>query len=222
MHRCARRKFKFKIKAFFALIIILAIIISCLLYFRGNLINYVDKYADALITTKVVDIFNSSTTEALTGKMFQDKDNFYDIRYDNDGNVVLISSDMVVINALMREVAAISQREVNLLCEGDDVQVPYSSILGSVVIANYGGKYSLKLENIGNIQCNFRTTFESVGINQTLLCMYIDLFADISVMLPLCVKNIKVNNSMVVYQNLIVGKVPEFYFQNGIGNSLKL
>ncbi len=218
MCRCARRK----IKAVLAVIIILAIVISCLLYFRGNLVEYVDKYASALITTKVVDIFNSSTTEALTGEMFQDKDNFYDIRYDNDGNVALISGDMVVINALMRDVAAITQREVNLLCESDDVQVPYSSILGSVVIANYGGKYSLKLENVGNIQCNYRTTFESVGINQTLLCMYIDLFADISVMLPLCVKNVKVQNSMVVYQNLIVGKVPEFYFQNGMGNSLKL
>ncbi|MDE7071049.1 MAG: sporulation protein YunB [Clostridia bacterium] len=218
MCRCARRK----IKAVLAVIIILAIVISCLLYFRGNLVEYVDKYASALITTKVVDIFNSSTTEALTGEMFQDKDNFYEIRYDNDGNVALISGDMVVINALMRDVAAISQREVNLLCESDDVQVPYSSILGSVVIANYGGKYSLKLENVGNIQCNYRTTFESVGINQTLLCMYIDLFADISVMLPLCVKNVKVQNSMVVYQNLIVGKVPEFYFQNGMGNSLKL
>ena len=218
MCRCARRK----IKAVLAVIIILAIVISCLLYFRGKLVEYVDKYASALITTKVVDIFNSSTTEALTGEMFQDKDNFYDIRYDNDGNVALISGDMVVINALMRDVAAITQREVNLLCESDDVQVPYSSILGSVVIANYGGKYSLKLENVGNIQCNYRTTFESVGINQTLLCMYIDLFADISVMLPLSVKNVKVQNSMVVYQNLIVGKVPEFYFQNGMGNSLKL
>ncbi len=218
MCRCARRK----IKAVLAVIIILAIVISCLLYFRGNLVEYVDKYASALITTKVVDIFNSSTTEALTGEMFQDKDNFYDIRYDNDGNVALISGDMVVINALMRDVAAITQREVNLLCESDDVQVPYSSILGSVVIANYGGKYSLKLENVGNIQCNYRTTFESVGINQTLLCMYIDLFADISVMLPLSVKNVKVQNSMVVYQNLIVGKVPELYFQNGMGNSLKL
>ena len=152
MYRCARRKFKVVI----AFIIILVIVIFCFLYFRGNLIAYVDKYADALITTKVVDIFNSSTTEALTGEMFQDKDNFYDIRYDNDGNVALISGDMVVINALMRDVAAISQREVNLLCESDDVQVPYSSILGSVVIANYGGKYSLRLENLGNIQCNYR------------------------------------------------------------------
>ena len=218
MYRCARKKFK----AIFAFLIILAIVISCLLYFRGNLIAYVDKYTCALITTKVVDIFNSSTTEALTGEMFQDKDNFYDIRYDNNGNVALISGDMVVINALMRDVAAISQREVNILCEGDSIKVPYSSIFGSVVIANYGGKYSLKLENVGNIQCNYRTTFESVGINQTLLCMYIDLFADISIMLPLCVKNVKVQNSMVVYQNLIVGKVPEFYFQNGMGNSLKL
>lgn len=202
--------------------VILAMVISAFLYVRGNLIRYVEKYSNALITTRVVDIFNYSTTEALKGEMFLDKGNFYEIRYDKNGDVSLISGDMVVINALMRDVAAITQTEVNKLCESEDVQVPYTSVFGSLLIANYGGKYVLNLENVGNIQCNYRTTFESKGINQTLLCMYIDLFADISVMLPLHVENVKVQNSMVVYQNLIVGKVPQFYFENGFGSSLIL
>ncbi len=206
----------------FACMVILAMVISAFLYVRDNLIRYVEKYSNALITTRVVDIFNYSTTEALKGEMFLDKDNFYEIRYDKNGDVSLISGDMVVINALMRDVAAITQTEVNKLCESEDVQVPYTSVFGSLLIANYGGKYVLNLENVGNIQCNFRTTFESKGINQTLLCMYIDLFADISVMLPLHVENVKVQNSMVVYQNLIVGKVPQFYFENGFGSSLIL
>ena len=195
-----------------------AVVISSFLYFRDRLINYVEKYAEGLVTTRVVDIFNSSTTQALEGEWFQDKSNFYEIRYDADGNVALISSDMVVINALMRDVAAISQTNVNALCSEESIQVPYTSIFGSLLLANYGGKYTLNLELIGNIQCNFRTTFESQGVNQTLMCMYIDLFADISVMLPLYVKNIEVSNNMVVYQNLIVGKVPEFYFQYGLGS----
>ncbi len=202
--------------------VILAMVISAFFYVRGNLIRYVEKYSNALITTRVVDIFNYSTTEALKGEMFLDKGNFYEIRYDKNGDVSLISGDMVVINALMRDVAAITQTEVNKLCESEDVQVPYTSVFGSLLIANYGGKYVLNLENVGNIQCNYRTTFESKGINQTLLCMYIDLFADISVMLPLHVENVKVQNSMVVYQNLIVGKVPQFYFENGFGSSLIL
>ena len=206
----------------FACMVILAMVISAFLYVRDNLIRYVEKYSNALITTRVVDIFNYSTTEALKGEMFLDKDNFYEIRYDKNGDVSLISGDMVVINALMRDVAAITQTEVNKLCKSEDVQVPYTSVFGSLLIANYGGKYVLNLENVGNIQCNFRTTFESKGINQTLLCMYIDLFADISVMLPLHVENVKVQNSMVVYQNLIVGKVPQFYFENGFGSSLIL
>ena len=163
--------------------VILAMVISAFFYVRGNLIRYVEKYSNALITTRVVDIFNYSTTEALKGEMFLDKGNFYEIRYDKNGDVSLISGDMVVINALMRDVAAITQTEVNKLCESEDVQVPYTSVFGSLLIANYGGKYVLNLENVGNIQCNYRTTFESKGINQTLLCMYIDLFADISVML---------------------------------------
>lgn len=219
MRKCCRRR---RIKRLFAFAIISAIFISCLIYFRGNLINYVNKYSDALITSRVVDIFNASTTEALSGDMFQNKSNFYEIRYDDEGNVALISSDMVVVNALMRDVAAITQREVNKLCQDEDIKVPYSSIFGSQVLANYGGKYSLKLENTGNIQCNFRTTFESKGINQTLMCMYIDLFADVSVILPLHVENVKVQNSIVVYQNLIVGKIPQFYLENAPCNSLKL
>ena len=212
-----KRKYS-RFRRYLAFFISFSLVIASFLYFRSNLINYVEKYASSLITTRVVDVFNSSTTQALEGDMFQDKSNFYEIRYDSDGNVTLISTDMVVINALMRDVAAISQTNVNKLCAEENVEVPYSSILGSMLIANYGGKYELKMELLGNIQCNYRTTFESKGVNQTLMCMYIDLFADISVMLPLYVKNVKVSNNMVVYQNLIVGKVPEFYFQNGIGS----
>lgn len=207
-----------RVKRFLAFVISFAIVIASFFYFRSNLIAYAEKYADGLITTRVVDIFNSSTTQALEGDMFQDKSNFYEIRYDSEGNVALISTDMVVINALMRDVAAITQTNVNQLCASEDVQVPYSSIFGSILLGNYGKKYTFKLELLGNIQCNYRTTFEAKGINQTLMCMYIDLFADISIMLPLYVKNVKVQNNMVVYQNLIVGKVPDFYFQYGLGS----
>ena len=201
--------------------VILAVtFVAGFVYVRKNLIEYTDKYAKGLITTRVVDVLNNSTTQALEGEWFQDKSNFYEIRYDNEGNVTLISADIVVINALMRDVAAASQVNVNQMCKKEDVQVPYSSIFGSSLLANYGGKYTFNLELWGNIQCNYRTTFQSAGVNQTLMCMYIDLYVDISVMLPLHVENIKVENSMVVYQNLIVGKVPDFYFQSGNGLDL--
>ncbi len=214
--RRKRRKFK----AFVILAVIAVIFTAGFVYVRKNLIEYTNKYAAGLITTRVVDVLNNSTTQALEGEWFQDKSNFYEIRYDNEGNVTLISADMVVINALMRDVAAYSQTNVNQMCKKEDVQVPYSSVFGSSLLANYGGKYTFNLELLGNIQCNYRTTFQSAGVNQTLMCMYIDLYVDISVMLPLYVKNIEVQNSMVVYQNLIVGKVPDFYFDSGNGLDL--
>lgn len=214
-----RKKTK-KIKAFIILCVFIGIITACFLSFRQNLINYTEKYAKGLITTRVVDVLNNSTTQALEGEWFQDKSNFYEIRYDSEGNVTLISADMVVINALMRDVAAYSQTNVNQMCAKEDVEVPYSSIFGSVLLGNYGGKYTFNLELLGNIKCNYRTTFQSVGVNQTLLCMYIDLDVDISVMLPLYVDNVNVSTSMVVYQNLIVGKVPDFYFDSGNGLDL--
>lgn len=214
--RRKRRKFK----VFVILAVIAVIFTAGFVYVRKNLIEYTNKYAAGLITTRVVDVLNNSTTQALEGEWFQDKSNFYEIRYDNEGNVTLISADMVVINALMRDVAAYSQTNVNQMCKKEDVQVPYSSVFGSLLLANYGGKYTFNLELLGNIQCNYRTTFQSAGVNQTLMCMYIDLYVDISVMLPLYVKNIEVQNSMVVYQNLIVGKVPDFYFDSGNGLDL--
>lgn len=213
-----RRRTKFKVV--FTLIVLATVFVAGFVYVRNNLIEYTDKYAKGLITTRVVDVLNNSTTQALEGEWFQDKSNFYEIRYDSEGNVTLISADMVVINALMRDVAAASQVNVNQMCKKEDVQVPYSSIFGSSLLANYGGKYTFNLELLGNIQCNYRTTFQSAGVNQTLMCMYIDLYVDINVMLPLHVENVRVENSMVVYQNLIVGKVPDFYFQSGNGLNL--
>lgn len=209
-----RRKKSAKIKALFAFVLIIVIVVFSFVYFRGNLIDYTQKYTSALITTKVVDALNLSTTQAIEGDFYQDKSNFYEIRYDEQGNVTLISANVVIINKLLNDVSEYSQINVNTLCENDDIQVPYSSIFGSVLLANYGKKYTFNLELIGNIQCDYFTTFESAGINQTLLSMHIDLKVDISVLLPLHVENIRVENTMIVYQNLIVGEVPDFYFES--------
>ena len=59
--------------------------------------------------------------------------------------------------------------------------------------------------------CDFVSFFQSAGINQTLHKIYIDVYADVSIVTPIDQPTIQVKAEILVCENLIVGKIPQTY-----------
>ena len=59
--------------------------------------------------------------------------------------------------------------------------------------------------------CDFVSIFQSAGINQTLHKIYIDVYADVSIVTPIDQPTIQVKAEVLVCENLIVGKIPQNY-----------
>ena len=59
--------------------------------------------------------------------------------------------------------------------------------------------------------CDFVSFFQSAGINQTLHKIYIDVYADVSIVTPIDQPTIQVKAEVLVCENLIVGKIPQTY-----------
>ena len=68
---------------------------------------------------------------------------------------------------------------------------------------------------IGSVITSFSSSFESAGINQTKHSLYIDANITISVILALTTKHVDFVTQVLICENIIVGKVPEFYFSAG-------
>ena len=73
------------------------------------------------------------------------------------------------------------------------------------------------------MSCDFTSTFESVGINQTKHSIYLNVIADISIVMPSRTENFAVPTEILVGESVIVGQVPDAYLQSDIfGSKLNL
>ena len=73
------------------------------------------------------------------------------------------------------------------------------------------------------VSCDYSSTFDSVGINQTKHSIYLNVIADISIVMPSRTENFAVATEILIGESVLVGQVPDAYLQSDIfGNKPNL
>ena len=70
------------------------------------------------------------------------------------------------------------------------------------------------------IGSSFDSKFVSVGINNTLHKIYLTISARVDMNLPIKKQTINVKQQILLCESVIVGKVPNVYFDNGISDKV--
>lgn len=206
--KLSKRKWVASCLAFIA--IILFIVMVCIA--RVNFIEFVDEYTSANIYVELINNLNIATSKTLAkNEIYQDYNNFVDIQKDNDGNVSYIHTNMLLANILLCDVIEQTQQSITSLCQNKVFQVPANAMTGSMLLAQFGKHIEVELTPIGNVDCDFASRFDQAGINQTKHSLYIDITAHVQMILPLYVRDVEIKTSFMICENIIVGKVPEFY-----------
>lgn len=202
-----------KAKICIAVIVILMTVIAGLFYFRGNVVPLVTDTAYNTVWSKTVEALNTAYMKTTEDIDAADYDNFVNIERDNDGNVEMLSVNMLYVNLVMSNISTIIQTEMTSLLF-DGVNVPLGAFSGIVLLGERGYDVNLEIMTVGLAECSFRTEFESVGVNQVLHSLYIDIVAYAQVILPLESSNVECRTSLLLAENVIVGDVPQFVIQN--------
>ena len=66
----------------------------------------------------------------------------------------------------------------------------------------------------GNIINNIRTEVKNYGLNNALITAYLDLNIECSIILPITIKKVEVNQTIVLGTRIIQGKIPNYYVSN--------
>ncbi|MDE6551204.1 MAG: sporulation protein YunB [Clostridia bacterium] len=209
--RSLRKKKSVKIIA----ILLTISLLLCGLFFYAN--YHATQIIEQLTSATIRQLINDKINEALdmlVSSYSVDYNQYFTVKYGSDGIVSLISADTVKINKLMSQYSTLIQQRVASV-KDDDVSVPALAFSGWALIANLGTPVRLKIEAVGSAPCNYRTEFKEVGINQTLHSIYIDVEAGVDIVLPVNDIRIVEKSSVLVCENVIVGKVPDFYL-NGL------
>ncbi len=141
---------------------------------------------------------------------------------NENGDIVSFSANALKINKIARDTASISQSNLkNLSLNG--IPIPLGALTGIEAFAGLGPSISFRIIPVSSVSCAFSSTFDSVGINQTKHSIYLNVIADISIVMPARTKNFAVTTQILVGESVIVGHVPDTFLQSDIfGNKPQL
>ncbi len=165
--------------------------------------------------SKILNIAYSSLGDCLKDK--SELENVVIIERDKDDNINYISSNTYKLNLLATTLAQNFKDSFNKSFSGG-VSVPVGAFTGISLFSGIGKNVKMNLIVITNVKCEFYTEFKEAGINQTrhVLKLFVIPTANIVTHKKSIVKTEKIE--VILYDNLIIGKVPSTYLNGKILN----
>lgn len=197
-----------KITAIISTLFILSILIGSFIYVDTSLRPTIKVLAE----TKAVELANRSINKAVA-EIVKDKINYSDLmntKIDNEGKITMIESNTVMMNKIASDVALKIQEELKQV-KTTTAYIPIGTALGSPILARYGPQIKVTIEPIGTVSVNFKTDFESAGINQTRHRIYLEAKTQVKVVIPLTTDTKEVKAQIPICETVIVGDVPNSY-----------
>lgn len=144
------------------------------------------------------------------------------VERDENGAILAITSNAFQINRIARDTAYMSQQNLMKMSEGG-VSVPLGALTGIEVLAGFGPQLNVSIIPISNVECRFSSQFEEAGINQTKHSIYLEVIADISIIMPSGTSNFASLTEVLICESVLIGTVPDTYLQTDIfGNGYDL
>lgn len=154
---------------------------------------------------------NKAITDQVAGETSFDK--LIDWKTSGDGKV---SGFMLNYSEHMKITAETIETVTSTLQEMEDLKeyIPVGHALGSAIISSFGPRVPVMLEPVGATQVELNTRESSIGINNTLVEVYIKVKTEISIIIPFDTEPQVVEADIPVSYLLVVGDVPMYYYDN--------
>lgn len=195
-------------KWFICLILLLLVTIYGVIFTEKIVKPNMAAIAEVKVKAMITQIVNDAIHEQFVADT--SSSDLLTIKTDNEGNISYLESNTMAMNKLATGLTQAVQGNYKEM-KPMNVKVPIGSILGSPILSQMGPYIELKVIPIGMSKVSFVTEFESTGINQTKYKVYLELDSQARVLAPFSIDNIFVENTILVAEAIIVGKVPDSY-----------
>jgi sporulation protein YunB len=140
------------------------------------------------------------------------------IQKDNEGNITLMSVNMALMNSLAAQTANCAQDKILNIGE-QGISIPIGTIIGGQLLTGRGPAVNVRIEPVGSVITKFGSEFKEAGINQTRHKIYIVLTATVRIVVGNTSQSVDITTQVLISETIIVGEVPQNYFQ-GTQNEL--
>lgn len=191
---------------FITLLLICSLIVSV---FFLRMRPVIIKYAESIAQTVMYNAANEAVLEILNENGITYDDIVVLSRGEN-GSVTSAEIDIVKINTLKSAISGRLSRKVDEK-EYYEVKIPVGTFFSSVYTNALGPKLRFKMQLTATAVVNFSHEFKSVGINQVLHIIMIDMSISGSFVMTGYRDSVTAETSAIAAQTVIAGTVPDAY-----------
>ena len=223
MRKCRVNGESKKSKSVRRLIIFISVIviigIAVLIYFNTVINPVIVTTSESKIKMLTSRAVNSTISEILNDSDIYDE--LITVTTDSQGKISMIQANAIKINSLSKEISTKALAKVESIGE-QGIAIPLGTFTGMPLFAGKGPDVYIKVSPVGTLDCIFKSEFIQAGINQTLHRIYLEVTTSVNLILPIFDDVVNTFTQVMICESIIVGEVPEFYFNNSMGSLLDL
>lgn len=156
-----------------------------------------------------IQAINNSVSDVIDGKEEIYKE-LVDYRYDDEGNIISVNTNINLTNTVEGLIldGIVKRIDNSSRCP---IKIPIGTLTGSDLLTGRGPEITFYISLSGNAGSSIENLFESTGINQTRHQIQIRIIVDVSIVMSGKHFGATVENTVVIGETIIVGKIPESY-----------
>lgn len=157
--------------------------------------------------------------KAISQKLSEESEgSILNIERSHDGKTQLISFNSRNQAKILHQVVERANYEL-LRLEKEPIQIPLGQALDSNILAQYGPGVPVSLFPIGFAKADVFVELEEAGINMVMVTAYIEISADVRIVIPFSTDEAIVTTRYPIERHLLQGDVPNVYFQGSDGQT---
>ena len=197
----SRTKIRIK-KKYKILIVIILIIIVLNVILNKIIYPLFSSKSIYLANVLITQITNEDTEKVMHNYTYQ----------DSEGNVTFLESNVITINKIKAEIVSQIQNRFIEKKENQTIGIKLGSLTANRLLANIGPTITIQVIPSGTISSTIETEFYSVGVNQSIHRIYLDIKCTVSILSPFDSVSQTTNNRILLSESVIVGTTPENYY----------
>lgn len=195
------------------LIILLLILALPVMFFRYKYQDAIIELAETQVRNSTSDLINDAIDKQIElGNIQYDRMVYFE--KDLNGKITALKTNMSEVNRLKTDILGLINDEI-LALDSSDLGIPIGSLILPEVFSGRGFQIPVIIHSISNSDASFSSSFTEAGINQTLQQLTMEVLIDVTVLVLGNTESFTVSSHVVVAETVIVGQVPNTFFQSG-------
>ena len=195
------------------IIFLLALLLGILIWFRLRHYDTILALARTEVVNATSDLINDAIDRQIElGNIQYDRIVYFE--KDLNGRITALKTNISEVNRLKTDILNLINDEI-LAMDSSQLGIPLGNFIFPEVLSGKGPGIPIEIISIRNSDAGFSSQFSEAGINQTLQQLNMDISVDVTILVLGAAESFTVTSQVVVAETIIVGDVPQTFFQTG-------